>query len=138
LIQALVACAWGQSAALPTTTLTVGAATVTVEIADDPAERERGLMKRESLATDHGMLFVYPNERQRSFWMKDTSLPLSIAYLDAQGRIVRIADMTPFDSSPVPSGRPAMYALEVRQGWFQQHAIQVGTAVTGLPPASAH
>ena len=87
---------------------------------------------------DQGMLFVYPDERPRNFWMKDTSLPLSIAYLDAQGRIVRIADMTPFDTSPVPSVRPAMYALEVNQGWFTRHAVQVGASAKGVPPPSQH
>jgi uncharacterized membrane protein (UPF0127 family) len=142
LIVWLAACAWGgQSAPTPTppaTSLTIGTATISVEIADDPAEREHGLMKRETLGTDQGMLFVYPDERPRNFWMKDTSLPLSIAYLDAQGRIVRIADMTPFDTSTVPSVRPAMYALEVNQGWFTRHAIQVGASVKGVPPPSAH
>jgi uncharacterized membrane protein (UPF0127 family) len=141
LIVWLAACAWGQSAPTPTppaTSLTIGTATVSVEIADDPAEREHGLMKRETLGNDQGMLFVYPDERPRNFWMKDTSLPLSIAYLDAQGRIVRIADMTPFDTSTVPSVRPAMYALEVNQGWFTRHAIQVGASVKGVPPPSAH
>ena len=135
----LASCAWGQSAPAPqTTALTIGSATVSVEIADDPAEREHGLMKRDTLGADQGMLFVYPDERPRSFWMKDTSLPLSIAYLDAQGRIVRIADMTPFDTSTVPSLRPAMYALEVNQGWFAKHAVQVGASVKGVPPPSAH
>jgi uncharacterized protein len=130
----LVACASAQSVDPPTTTLTIGSATVSVEVADDPDERAQGLMKRETLAADRGMLFVYPDERPRSFWMKDTSLPLSIAYLDAQGRIVRITDLTPFDTSPVPSGRPAMYALEVNKGWFAQHGVQVGASVKGVPP----
>jgi uncharacterized protein len=137
LIAALFACAWGQSVEPPTDKLTIGTATVAVEIADDPKEREHGLMQRASLATDHGMLFVYPDERERSFWMKDTALPLSIAYLDSQGRIVRIADMTPFNLNPVPSGRPAMYALEVSQGWFARNKVQVGLSVKGLPPPSA-
>jgi len=140
LIVWLVSCAWGQSAPPPSaaTVLTIGSTTVSVEIADDPAEREHGLMKRDTLGAEQGMLFVYPDERPRNFWMKDTSLPLSIAYLDAQGRIVRIADMTPFDTSTVPSVRPAMYALEVNQGWFTRHAVQVGASVKGVPPPSAH
>ena len=136
MIAVLVACAWGQSHDAPSTALTIGSATVRVEIADDPTERARGLMNRSNLGADEGMLFVYPDERPRSFWMKDTSLPLSIAYLDAQGRIVHIADLTPFDTSPVPSGRPAMYAIEVNQGWFTRHAVQVGASVKGVPPPS--
>ena len=135
----LASCAWGQSAPpAPGTVLTIGSTTVSVEIADDPTEREHGLMKRDTLGADQGMLFVYPDERPRNFWMKDTSLPLSIAYLDAQGRIVRIADMTPFDTRTVPSVRPAMYALEVNQGWFTRHAVQVGASIKGVPPPSAH
>jgi hypothetical protein len=139
LIVWIASCAWGQSAPTPpATALTIGSATVSVEIADDPAEREHGLMKRDTLGADQGMLFVYPDERPRNFWMKDTSLPLSIAYLDAQGRIVRIADMTPFDTSTVPSVRPAMYALEVNQGWFTRHGVQVGASVKGVPAPSQH
>ena len=108
-----------------------------IEIADTQDEREHGLSNRESLAKDTGMLFII-EQRGPGFWMKDTSLPLSIAYLDTQGRIVRIADMTPFDTSAVPSVRPAMYALEVNQGWFTRHSIQVGASVKGVPPPSAH
>jgi uncharacterized protein len=136
LIALFVGCAWGQAPAT-TSSLAIGDAKLAVEIADEPAEREHGLMQRAALATDHGMLFVYPDERLRNFWMKDTALPLSIAYLDAQGRIVRIVDMAPYDLTAVPSIRPAMYALEMTQGWFALHTVQVGQSVTGLPPPSA-
>ena len=117
---------------LPKVTLTVGGRSVTAEVADEPAERERGLMFREALAPDAGMLFVYPDARERAFWMKNTPLPLSIAYLDAQGRVVRISDMTPLSTDSVPSGAPAAYALEMAQGWFA--GVQEGDVVTGLPP----
>jgi uncharacterized membrane protein (UPF0127 family) len=83
------------------------------------------------------MVFVYPSEGRRAFWMKNTPLPLSIAFIDAQGRIVRIADMEPHDLTPVPSGRPAMYALEMPRGWFALRSVAVGDQVGGLPgPAS--
>lgn len=114
-----------------------GDVALTVEIADEPKERSQGLMHRTSLAPDSGMLFVYPAEEARNFWMKDTPLALSIAYVDQAGRIVHLADMTPLSTDPVPSEKPAMYAIEVPQGWFAAHDIHEGSVVTGLPGASA-
>lgn len=121
---------------LRTVLLQVGGRTVTAEVADEPAERERGLMFREGLAPDTGMLFVYPEARERHFWMKDTPLPLSIAYLDAAGRVVHLADMTPQSTESVPSLQPAAYALEMSQGWFAAANVRVGDTVTGLPTMS--
>ena len=114
----------------------VDGTSVTVEIADEPAERTLGLMYRDTLDADRGMLFVYPAAEERSFWMKDTRVPLSIAYADATGTIVHIADMRPLDTTPVPSGAPAMYALEMNQGWFAAHDVQVGEKLPGLPGPS--
>ena len=123
---------------LETLPLTVDGHAVTAEIADSHAEREMGLMHRESLPADHGMLFVYPEAEERAFWMKNTLLPLSIAYLNAEGRIVHTADMDPLDTTPVPSVYPAMYALEMARGWFVANGIGDGDLVTGLPsPATA-
>ena len=99
---------------------------VPVEIAATDAERERGLMGRTALAEDAGMLFVFDQEQQLSFWMKDTLIPLSIAYIDGGGRIVDIQDMQPLDETPHPSAEPARYALEVNQGFFAARGIQVG------------
>lgn len=121
---------------LPTIELDVAGHKVEVEVADDDAERQHGLMGRKSLPADHGMLFVFPDSAERRFWMKDTPLPLSIAYIDAGGRIVHLADMQPFDTTPVPSGYPAMYALEMAQGWFARHQVAVGDKITGLPKPS--
>ena len=118
---------------LPSIELQVGAHQVRAEVADDAEERQLGLMFREKLSEDEGMLFVYPSEENRSFWMKNTLIPLSIAYLDMTGRIVHIADMTPLDIRPVPSGKPAMFALEMNQGWFIEHDVSVGERVSGLP-----
>jgi uncharacterized protein len=101
-----------------------------VEIADEEAELERGLMERTALAEDAGMLFVYPGERTLSFWMRNTLIPLSIAYIDAEGRIVDIQDMQPLDEeTPHLSAEPAQYALEVNQGFFAEHNIGVGDVV---------
>jgi hypothetical protein len=122
---------------LPTLTLTVGVRPVVAEVADDNAERAAGLMYRTALGRDQGMLFVYPTEGPRSFWMKNTLIPLSIAYLNKDGLIVRIADMKPKDETPIPSSRPAMYALEMEQGWFVSHGVKEGMTVSGLPAPAA-
>lgn len=99
---------------------------VEVEIADDDTERQRGLMGRTELAENAGMLFIYEDEQPRSFWMKDTLIPLSIAYIAADGHIVDIQDMQPLDETSYPSAEPARYALEVNQGFFTERGIQVG------------
>ena len=118
---------------LPTQTIDVGGHSVTAEIADDAETRARGLMYRESMSADDGMLFVYPDETPRSFWMKDTTLPLSIAFADRQGVIVKIADMKPLDTSRVQSLYPAMYALEMNRGWFDAHGVAAGAKLGDLP-----
>ena len=126
----------GPQPMLPTVSLLVAGAVVMAEVADDPEERALGLMGRRSLAAGEGMLFVYPDEAPRSFWMKNTLLPLSIAYLDAAGEVVAIRDMSPHDERGVPSGRPARYALEVPQGWFGSVGLAEGARVEGLPGPS--
>lgn len=113
--------------------LQVGEHRLRVEIAATPEARSRGLMYRDNLSEDSGMLFIFPSDREVSFWMKDTSIPLSIAYLRHDGTILEIHDMQPFSLDPVPSGRPVRYALEVNQGWFERKAVRVGTRVV-LPP----
>ena len=121
------------AAALPDETATIGINTargerveVQVEIADEEAEQQRGLMQRTALAEEAGMLFVFRGERPLSFWMKDTLIPLSIAYIDGDGGIVDIQDMQPLDESSHPSAAPAQYALEVNQGFFEERGVQVG------------
>jgi uncharacterized protein len=101
---------------------------VRVEIADTDAERQRGLMGRTALAEDQGMLFVFGGEQELSFWMKNTLIPLSIAFMDSEGRIVDIQDMKPLDDDPphYVSAEPARYALEVNQGFFEERGIKVG------------
>ncbi|MDA3851557.1 MAG: DUF192 domain-containing protein [Spirochaetaceae bacterium] len=97
-----------------------------VEIADEQAEWTQGLMFRKELGQDEGMLFIFPEESYKSFWMKNTLIPLSIAYMDKQGVIVDLLDMTPLDESGIPSSKPAMYALEVNRGRFQNLGREVG------------
>ena len=97
-----------------------------VEIADDDRERQRGLMERTELAENAGMLFVFEQEQPLSFWMKNTLIPLSVAYIDSDGRIIDIQDMEPLDTTSHPSAEPAQYALEVNQGFYEEHGIEVG------------
>jgi uncharacterized protein len=104
-----------------------GGATVWVEVADDPAEREHGLMMRRAMEEDHGMLFVFERPSPQSFWMHNTLIPLSIAYIGDGGEVLEIHDMFPLDRSPVPSASPLVrYALEVNSGWFQRHGVKPG------------
>lgn len=109
--------------------LPVGEAVFLVEVADEPEERQRGLMYRDDLAEDHGMLFVFPGAETRSFWMKDTRVPLSIAYISSRGEILEIYDMEPLSLDPVRSRYPAQYALEVNQGAFERNGIVPGVQV---------
>ncbi len=102
---------------------------VEVEIADDTAEQRRGLMERTELAENAGMLFVFDREEPRSFWMRNTLIPLSIAYIASDGRIVDIQDMQPLDETSHPSAEPAQYALEVNQGFFAERGIEAGNVV---------
>jgi uncharacterized protein len=121
------------NAGLPTIKLGLGSHTVTAEVAANDAQRSTGLMYRFSLAPDHGMLFVFETVRPLSFYMRNTYIPLSIAFIDAQGRILNIEDMAPHDERSIWSGGPALYALEMKKGWFAQHGVGPGTVVKGLP-----
>ncbi len=116
--------------------LLFASAALTVSVADEPSEREQGLMGVTQLGVDEGMVFVYPEAAPRYFWMKDTPLPLSIAFVGADGRIVSISEMAPLSTALTPSRKPAMYAIEANQGWFSAHGVRVGDSVAGLPPAS--
>jgi hypothetical protein len=111
---------------LPTVELRSGAVTVVAELARTPEEQATGLMFRKSLADGRGMLFVYEDDRRLSFWMKNTLIPLSIAYLAADGTIREIYDMEPQSLKAVGSIRSVRYALEVPQGWFARVGLAVG------------
>lgn len=111
---------------LRTVEVKVGGVPITVEIADTPALRERGLMYRDSLPRNHGMLFVYPDEQIRSFWMRNTRIPLDIAFLDRNGTIVNVELMEAQTDENTLSTAPAMYALEMAAGWFEQNDVGAG------------
>jgi len=110
-------------------TLQFGSVTLQIEVACTSAQQQQGLMNRRELPAEQGMLFVFEREQILSFWMKNTYIPLSIAYLDQNGVIVDIQDLQPLDETPRPAAKPAQYALEVNQGWFERHEISVGERI---------
>lgn len=122
-----------QAMLLPTTELQVGPHAVSAEVAATPASRAHGLMGRKSLPENHGMLFVFDMAQRHCFWMKNTPLPLSIAFIDSDGRVVNIADMHPHSEQSHCPAEPVRFALEMAQGWFAGHGIQAGAKVSGLP-----
>lgn len=120
---------------LPTTTILIKGHPLTVELATTPIARGCGLSHRDNLPKNRGMLFIFSDLQPRYFWMKDTFIPLSIAYLDKFGRIFNIQDMVPLQTDKrYPSSQPAVYALEVNQGWFRGHGIEVGDVVDMILP----
>jgi uncharacterized protein len=130
-IVVLAGCGGGSGATKAQVVLTHGSTEtrVAVEVADSPSERERGLMGRSSLPADAGMLFVWDEDHRGAFWMKDTLIPLSIAFYDADGRILRILDMTPCKEDPCPLYDPKVSyrgALEANEGAFERWGISVG------------
>lgn len=110
---------------------------VTAELAVTPREQALGLMHRQALAADHGMLFVYPKPERRCMWMKDTLIPLSVAFLDEQGAIINIAEMQPRSLQSHCAERPARFALEMPGLWFARHGIAPGTRIAGTERAAA-
>lgn len=122
---------------LPVQTLDVDGHAVRAEVAATEESRMRGLMYRDAMGVDDGMLFVYRDEKVRSFWMKDTRIPLSIAFADKHGTIVWIADMQPLDTRSASSMVPATYALEMNQGWFERNGVERGDVIGNLPTLAA-
>ncbi len=99
--------------------------TLNAEVADEPGERAQGLMNRQSLADDAGMLFVWPADTESGFWMRDTVIPLSIAFVTAGGVIIDIQDMEPLSEERINPQRPYRFAVEVNQGWFGDNDVRV-------------
>lgn len=119
---------------LPAIHLFIQGKTIVAEVADEAHEQEVGLMFREKLAEDSGMLFIINPPRRASFWMKNTLLPLSIAYISASGKILEIHDLEPGNETSVPSAFPQIaYALEMNRDWFRKTGILPGARITGLP-----
>ncbi|MEC5397874.1 DUF192 domain-containing protein [Uliginosibacterium sp. H1] len=117
---------------LPVVELSAGVHRVQAEVAATPAARQKGLMYREAMAQQSGMLFVFEQSDRHCFWMKNTLLPLSIAFLDDKGGIVNIADMQPQSEQSHCAAAPVRYALEMNQGWFAKRGLKSGARVAGL------
>lgn len=113
-------------------TLYVGKATLTISTAIDGRSREIGLMFREKIGANEGMLFAFPTDEKYCMWMKNTKVPLSVAFLDAAGEIINIEHMRPETETPHCAIAPARYALEVPKGWFQLHGIRSGASIPGV------
>ena len=121
---------------LPTMTLVINRAQLTLEIATTPEERKCGLSGRDNLPPDSGLLFALPEVMPFAVWMKNTRIPLSIAFIDGAGRIVAIAEMPPLRTDVIyRSPEPVRYAIEVNQGWFRDHNLHTGDVIELSLPA---
>jgi hypothetical protein len=119
---------------LPQVHLQIGMHVIQAEVAANNETRMKGLMYRKSLQKNQGMLFVFDRSDRHSMWMKNTPLPLSVAFLDDKGVIVNIEEMKPFTDVTHTATKPARYALEMSEGWFKQRGIKAGDTVLNLMP----
>jgi uncharacterized membrane protein (UPF0127 family) len=127
--------AQGQPAPLPVIKLTAGIHLIEAEVADNPARRAQGLMYRERMAVQHGMVFVFDEKGVQCMWMRNTLIALSVAFIAEDGSIVNIEDMKPRTEESHCAKRPVRYALEMNQGWFAARGIKPGFKIGGLPAA---
>jgi uncharacterized membrane protein (UPF0127 family) len=118
---------------LPIIELRAGIHLIRAEVAASERTRAAGLMFRERLGPNEGMLFVFQSEDRQCFWMRNTPLALSIAFIDSEGRIVNIEDMQPRTDDGHCSARPVSFALEMEQGWFRSRGVEPGSRIAGLP-----
>lgn len=123
-----------QQPAFKVTSLSAGIHVIKAEVAGNEAEREYGLMYREKLGPNEGMIFLFGAPAGVCMWMKNTPLPLSVAFIDTSGKIVNIEDMQPQTTNSHCAKKPIAYALEMNLGWFKQKNIRPGTVIGGLPP----
>ena len=125
--------AWaqGQPQNLPAVTLQVGMHNIRAQLAVTPEQRQIGLMFRQTMPTHEGMLFVFEQATTQCFWMRNTLIPLSIAFLADDGTVVNLADMKPQSDDSHCSTRPVRYVLEMNQGWFAKRGVKPGSRITG-------
>ena len=135
LLASLTASAVAQGVAqnLPAIALQAGMHNIRAAVAQTPEQRQTGLMFRREMAQHEGMLFVFEQASAQCFWMKDTLLPLSIAFLADDGSVVNIADMKPQALDSHCSAQPVRYVLEMNQGWFAKRGIKPGSKIAGKP-----
>lgn len=135
---AVIALSLGTSAfaqSFPTLELSAGIHRIEVEVAATQRNRMQGLMQRETLAANRGMLFVFPADSRHCMWMRNTLVALSVAFLDGAGKIINVEDMQPRTENNHCAARPARYALEMNLGWFQRHGIGPGDVLSGIEKA---
>jgi uncharacterized membrane protein (UPF0127 family) len=130
----LSAAVWAQ-AALPVIELSAGFHRIEAEVAATDRHRQTGLMNRQAMPAQRGMLFVFTQENTHCMWMRNTLLPLSVAFIDSDGKIINIEDMQPHSEDNHCARRPARYALEMNRGWFAQRGIAAGSKLRGLERA---
>ena len=118
---------------LPTLRLNAGIHNIQAELAQTPEQRSVGLMHRPSMDAPHGMLFAFEQAATQCFWMKNTLLPLSIAFVADDGTVVNIADMAPQTTESHCSAQPVRYALEMNRGWFAKRGVKPGSRLSGAP-----
>lgn len=123
----------GPQPRLPTTRLSAGMHVIDTELAVTPAQQQIGMMFRTQMGASEGMLFVNDDAGVRCFWMRNTLIPLSIAFIADDGSIVNIADMQPHSEASHCSARPVRYTLEMQQGWFAKRGIKAGSKLRGKP-----
>ena len=121
--------------AAPPIDLSAGMHRIEAEVASNSGDRATGLMHRPSMPAQRGMLFVFPEAGVQCFWMKNTLIPLSIAFIDDSGRIVQIADMQPQSLDNHGSSRPVRFAPEMNAGWFRSRGLAVGAKISGIDKA---
>lgn len=118
---------------LPVTTLTGGLYNIKAEVARTPQEHAIGLMWRTSMGANEGMLFIFPDKNRQCFWMKNTLIPLDIAFVEDDGRIVNLDGMQPRTETPHCSAQPVRYVLEMNKGWFAKRGLKAGDRLGGPP-----
>lgn len=118
---------------LPIAELSTGIHVIHAEVANTDDTRRTGLMFRKSLPTNGGMLFIFDTPEMQCFWMRNTPLPLSIAFITEDGTIANIADMAPYSDDTHCSAQPVRYALEMTQGWFESRGVKASQRINGLP-----
>ena len=121
--------------ALPLMELTAGFHRIEAEVAANNSARMQGLMQRKSMPQQHGMLFVFAQDAQHCMWMRNTFIPLSVAFLDAGGRIINVEEMQPQTETNHCAAQPARYALEMNAGWFARRGLKAGDAIGGIERA---
>jgi uncharacterized membrane protein (UPF0127 family) len=123
--------------ALPTTTMQIGSKTFTLEIASTESTRETGLMKRDSMPQDHGMIFAFKDTSRNPFWMKNTRIPLDIIYIDPNFKILAIKQMKPYDLTPTTSPAPYKWAIELNKDAATSAGVKPGDTLTIPAPAQS-